>query len=578
MVYSPTVPARNTPPGQIAPEPWVAFNKAGCSVGAFSTANMVLENNGDIPTVFGGPAGPGALRRTRPARSSARPSTAAWATPPARTPRGHVTDNPPAGQQARLRHVQGAVRPQVPGAVPRRRTPTRPRRTAWPTTRGQPRRPRQPRDRRLPGQRRLPGLQPDGPAEPGGDRGDAGGRGPRDVRLHLRHPRAQGLELQLHHRRRHRLRQRPRPRRRVLRRERPALRPGLRQVPRPSREGRHHAAGTRCSSSARRRTTTSPARTSAARTTRRPGGLRRRHRPLPVRAQPDRRGAGQPAGAAAGASAATRRRSRWSRRAPRSTSRHQARGGLPGRRRPCRSAARARHGGGHGEQPAQRGQGEKVVNYQAGATEQRILHLETADPQRNPTYTIFPKPDYYLDPTGTSCGSSANPAADCVTVTPASPGTTATTARTSTSPGRRSSAPASSAGVDGPQPAEQPGGQGPERRRAGSAVQQGRHVGRRDRRPADAAAPRRPRRRLRDGRPRDHARSSASRATCSGSRTSASCYKQVNASVGNFGTDTLVASTTALASGSGDRRLRIQGDRGASSPPSPIGATRSRRR
>jgi hypothetical protein len=53
MVYSPTVPAAAGAPGQLAPEPWVAFNKAGCSVGAFSTANMVLENTGDIPTVFG---------------------------------------------------------------------------------------------------------------------------------------------------------------------------------------------------------------------------------------------------------------------------------------------------------------------------------------------------------------------------------------------------------------------------------------------------------------------------------------------------------------------------------------------
>ena len=37
------------------------------------------------------------------------------------------------------------------------------------------------------------------------------------------------------------------------------------------------------------------------------------------------------------------------------------------------------------------------MNYQAGATEQRILHLETADPQRTPTYTLFPKPDYFFD-------------------------------------------------------------------------------------------------------------------------------------------------------------------------------------
>ena len=35
--------------------------------------------------------------------------------------------------------------------------------------------------------------------------------------------------------------------------------------------------------------------------------------------------------------------------------------------------------------------GETVVNHQAGATEQRILHLETADPQRTLTFT----PCYY---------------------------------------------------------------------------------------------------------------------------------------------------------------------------------------
>jgi hypothetical protein len=54
MVYSPTVPAANTPPTTITPAPWVPFTRAGCSVGDFSTANMVLENVGlDIPTVFG---------------------------------------------------------------------------------------------------------------------------------------------------------------------------------------------------------------------------------------------------------------------------------------------------------------------------------------------------------------------------------------------------------------------------------------------------------------------------------------------------------------------------------------------
>lgn len=57
--------------------------------------------------------------------------------------------------------------------------------------------------------------------------------------------------------------------------------------------------------------------------------------------------------------------------------------------------------------------GEKIVNYQAGAVEQRILHMQTADPLRTPSYTIFPQPDYYFDPTFPKCGSSTDPATDC---------------------------------------------------------------------------------------------------------------------------------------------------------------------
>lgn len=40
--------------GKIAPAPWVPFTRAGCNVGAFSTANIELENVGyDLSTVFG---------------------------------------------------------------------------------------------------------------------------------------------------------------------------------------------------------------------------------------------------------------------------------------------------------------------------------------------------------------------------------------------------------------------------------------------------------------------------------------------------------------------------------------------
>jgi hypothetical protein len=40
--------------GKIAPAPWVPYTRAGCDFGAVATANTILENTGiDIPTVFG---------------------------------------------------------------------------------------------------------------------------------------------------------------------------------------------------------------------------------------------------------------------------------------------------------------------------------------------------------------------------------------------------------------------------------------------------------------------------------------------------------------------------------------------
>ena len=57
MVYSAVPPATATPPvapNTITPAPWVPFTRAGCNVGDVSTANMVLENTAvDIPKVFG---------------------------------------------------------------------------------------------------------------------------------------------------------------------------------------------------------------------------------------------------------------------------------------------------------------------------------------------------------------------------------------------------------------------------------------------------------------------------------------------------------------------------------------------
>ncbi|MGA7836232.1 MAG: hypothetical protein WCA31_13585 [Acidimicrobiales bacterium] len=57
MVYSPTPPATTSPsvaPDQITPAPWVPFTRAGCNVGDVATSNMVLENTSvDLPKVFG---------------------------------------------------------------------------------------------------------------------------------------------------------------------------------------------------------------------------------------------------------------------------------------------------------------------------------------------------------------------------------------------------------------------------------------------------------------------------------------------------------------------------------------------
>jgi hypothetical protein len=53
MTYSDTVPASG-PANRVTPAPWVPFTRAGCDVGDFSSANMVLENPAvDVPTVFG---------------------------------------------------------------------------------------------------------------------------------------------------------------------------------------------------------------------------------------------------------------------------------------------------------------------------------------------------------------------------------------------------------------------------------------------------------------------------------------------------------------------------------------------
>jgi hypothetical protein len=56
MVYSPVPPATSSTtiqPTTIAPAPWVPWTRAGCNVGEAASANMDLESTSDIPLVFG---------------------------------------------------------------------------------------------------------------------------------------------------------------------------------------------------------------------------------------------------------------------------------------------------------------------------------------------------------------------------------------------------------------------------------------------------------------------------------------------------------------------------------------------
>ncbi|HEY6278605.1 MAG TPA: hypothetical protein VIX86_20015 [Streptosporangiaceae bacterium] len=57
MVYSPVPPAtasQPVSPTTVTPAPWVPFTRAGCNFGAAASANLDLENTGvDIPKVFG---------------------------------------------------------------------------------------------------------------------------------------------------------------------------------------------------------------------------------------------------------------------------------------------------------------------------------------------------------------------------------------------------------------------------------------------------------------------------------------------------------------------------------------------
>ena len=56
---------------------------------------------------------------------------------------------------------------------------------------------------------------------------------------------------------------------------------------------------------------------------------------------------------------------------------------------------------------------EKVTNFLADPAEMKLLHMLTSDPARNPTYTLFAKPDYFLFAGAPNCNSP------CISINPA---------------------------------------------------------------------------------------------------------------------------------------------------------------
>jgi hypothetical protein len=183
---------------------------------------------------------------------------------------------------------------------------------------------------------------------------------------------------------------------------------------------------------------------------------------------------------------------------------------------------------------------EKVVNYQASALEERILHLKTADPLRFPTYSIFPKPDYFFGTTGANVSINSSfaynhgyysPNIDVTWSALVGPGVAAR-------------------GVDGPQPAAGNQPQDPNSvRTVPQASTVGTWVEETDLRPTllhlvgltdDYQT---------DGKVITQALSSPSAALLA-TQALAAGYAQIQSSVGAFATDSMIADSRALASGS----------------------------
>jgi hypothetical protein len=183
---------------------------------------------------------------------------------------------------------------------------------------------------------------------------------------------------------------------------------------------------------------------------------------------------------------------------------------------------------------------EKIIDYQAGALEERVLHMQTADPLRTPTYTLFPKPDYFFSTTGAPVSINSSFAYDHGYYSPNIDITWAAMA----GPGVAAN------GVDGPQPAAGNQPSDPESTHTvPQASQVGTWVEEADIRPTMLYLTGLHDDYQTDGQVINQALANPN-GTLTGLGALSTMYRQLNSSVGEFATNTLLADTKALASGS----------------------------
>jgi hypothetical protein len=202
---------------------------------------------------------------------------------------------------------------------------------------------------------------------------------------------------------------------------------------------------------------------------------------------------------------------------------------------------------------------EPIVNYMADPAEEAILHMVNADPARTPTLAVFAKPDYYLTAGGTSCSGA------CVTQNTGfawDHGDYAAEIDTNylglVGPGVKN------LGLDGSAPNAGPSSAGPDSGQVTvpNSGTTGTWADETDIRPTLMYLTGLRDDYEHDGRVISDVLSNANPAlSAPGVTALGGCYKQLNSSVGQFGTDTLMASTAGLESTSAGDLTYTQSER-----------------